>query len=253
MKKVRQRADPGTSAPRRRRAVEYVLLFVGCVLFVDALVGEKGLLAIMTARREYQVLERSLAGSPLRELAAARGSPPPPRGSRRHRGPRAPRARPHPPGRKAIHRQGRAAHPRLTTVYNRTCPPDSPPPSTAFVPRFGESTTRSCSWRSGGRSSNSRRAALAADNSTRYIATNASARELLGFSNAECLQMTVMDATPLPRTEAGRRLWQDFIAHGIQRGDMHAAAQGWDDASSALLGLRERRARLTSRRWYAAG
>jgi cell division protein FtsB len=62
MKKVRQRADPGTSAPRRRRAVEYVLLFVGCVLFVDALVGEKGLLAIMTARREYQVLERSLAG-----------------------------------------------------------------------------------------------------------------------------------------------------------------------------------------------
>jgi hypothetical protein len=31
--------------------------------------------------------------------------------------------------------------------------------------------------------------------------------------------MTVMDATPLPRSEAGSRLWQDFIAQGTQRGE----------------------------------
>ncbi len=62
-------------------------------------------------------------------------------------------------------------------------------------------------------------AAFAADNSTRYIATNAPARELTGFSNAELLRKTVMDVTPLPRTEAGRRLWQEFIARGAQRGE----------------------------------
>ena len=62
-------------------------------------------------------------------------------------------------------------------------------------------------------------AALAADNSTRYIAANGPARELTGFSAAELLDMTVMDATPLPRNEAGGRLWQEFIAQGTQRGE----------------------------------
>ena len=46
---------------RRRRAVQYALVLVGCVLVVDALVGEKGLLAMIQARREYRVLEQSLA------------------------------------------------------------------------------------------------------------------------------------------------------------------------------------------------
>jgi cell division protein FtsB len=40
--------------------VRYLLVFVGCVLAVDALVGEKGLLAMMKARQQYQVLEQSL-------------------------------------------------------------------------------------------------------------------------------------------------------------------------------------------------
>ena len=40
--------------------MQYVLLFVGCILVVDALVGEKGLLAMMKARQEYQALEESL-------------------------------------------------------------------------------------------------------------------------------------------------------------------------------------------------
>ena len=61
MKKRRQTADSSTSAPRRqRRAVQYVLVFVGCVLAVDALVGEKGLLAMVKARQQYQALEQSL-------------------------------------------------------------------------------------------------------------------------------------------------------------------------------------------------
>ena len=41
--------------------VEYVLIFVGCVLVIDSLVGDKGLLAMMQARQEYRLLEQSLA------------------------------------------------------------------------------------------------------------------------------------------------------------------------------------------------
>ena len=61
MTRARVRRDSSTLAPRRRRAVQFVLLFVGCILVVDALVGEKGLLAMIQARREYRVLEQSLA------------------------------------------------------------------------------------------------------------------------------------------------------------------------------------------------
>lgn len=46
---------------RRRRAVEYLVLLVGCVLMIDALVGDKGLLAMLQAREEYRILEQSLA------------------------------------------------------------------------------------------------------------------------------------------------------------------------------------------------
>lgn len=61
MKKSRTTADTTSTAPRRRRrAVQYLLVFVGCVLVVDALVGEKGLLAMMKARQEYRGLEQSL-------------------------------------------------------------------------------------------------------------------------------------------------------------------------------------------------
>jgi cell division protein FtsB len=60
MSRARVHRDSSTSAPRRRRAVQYVLLFVGCILVVDGLVGDKGLLAMMKARQEYQSLEQSL-------------------------------------------------------------------------------------------------------------------------------------------------------------------------------------------------
>jgi cell division protein FtsB len=46
---------------RGRRAVQYLLVFIGCVLVLDALVGEKGLLEMLKKRQEYRALEQSLA------------------------------------------------------------------------------------------------------------------------------------------------------------------------------------------------
>jgi cell division protein FtsB len=40
--------------------VQYALVFVGCLLFLDALVGERGLVENLKARQEFQALERSL-------------------------------------------------------------------------------------------------------------------------------------------------------------------------------------------------
>jgi cell division protein FtsB len=50
-----------TTRRRRRRAVQYVLVLIGCVIVVDALVGEKGLLAMRKARQQYHALETALA------------------------------------------------------------------------------------------------------------------------------------------------------------------------------------------------
>ena len=59
--------DPdGAPAPRAasaglgRRLVRHILLFITLVIVVDAIAGEKGLLALLEARREYAALERSL-------------------------------------------------------------------------------------------------------------------------------------------------------------------------------------------------
>ena len=41
--------------------MHYVLLLVGTVLIVDALVGEKGLLAMLQVRAQHAALEQSLA------------------------------------------------------------------------------------------------------------------------------------------------------------------------------------------------
>jgi cell division protein FtsB len=46
---------------RRRRVIQYVFLLAGCVLVIDALVGDKGLLAMIQARQTYRTLEASLA------------------------------------------------------------------------------------------------------------------------------------------------------------------------------------------------
>jgi cell division protein FtsB len=54
------RSSSSTARRRGRRAIEYALLLIGCVVFVDALVGEKGLLETMKKRKEFAVLEQSI-------------------------------------------------------------------------------------------------------------------------------------------------------------------------------------------------
>jgi cell division protein FtsB len=61
LKKAASPDSTTTPRRRRRRAVQYLLIFVGAVLMIDALVGEKGLLAMLKARQQYRVLEQSLA------------------------------------------------------------------------------------------------------------------------------------------------------------------------------------------------
>ena len=63
-----------TLASRGRRLLRHVLLFITLVIVVDAIAGEKGLLALLEARRDYAALERSLAraraeNADLREIA----------------------------------------------------------------------------------------------------------------------------------------------------------------------------------------
>jgi cell division protein FtsB len=65
LKKTAANADQTSSLPRRRRGrvVRYLVVFVGCVLIVDALVGDRGFLAMLKAREQYRTLEASLARS----------------------------------------------------------------------------------------------------------------------------------------------------------------------------------------------
>ena len=61
-------------ASRGRRLLRHVLVFITLLIVVDAIAGEKGLLALLQARREYSALERSLdrartENAELREMA----------------------------------------------------------------------------------------------------------------------------------------------------------------------------------------
>jgi cell division protein FtsB len=49
-----------TLANRGRRLFRHALIFITLVIVVDAIAGEKGLLALLQARRQYSALERSL-------------------------------------------------------------------------------------------------------------------------------------------------------------------------------------------------
>ena len=71
---------PGPAAPksaqagRGRRLLRHALIFITAVIVIDAIAGDKGLLALLEARREYSALERSLErarteNSALREMA----------------------------------------------------------------------------------------------------------------------------------------------------------------------------------------
>lgn len=55
------RATPKPTASRPgQRLVRYALILVTLILVVDAIVGEKGLLALFQARRQYQAVEQAL-------------------------------------------------------------------------------------------------------------------------------------------------------------------------------------------------
>jgi cell division protein FtsB len=54
-------ASPSGFGPLRTRLLNYAIIFVTIVLVVDALVGDKGLLDIMRARRQYAELAAAIA------------------------------------------------------------------------------------------------------------------------------------------------------------------------------------------------
>ena len=57
-----RKTDSRALHPRRRRqrTIAYLGVLVGSILMIDALVGEKGLLAMAQARAQYRMLEQSL-------------------------------------------------------------------------------------------------------------------------------------------------------------------------------------------------
>jgi cell division protein FtsB len=65
--KVESRSSPKRRTPkpkpptRNRRIVHWLLLFIAALIVVDGLVGERGLLAMLRARREYDTLSASIA------------------------------------------------------------------------------------------------------------------------------------------------------------------------------------------------
>jgi cell division protein FtsB len=70
----RRTPRPKPPASRNRRVVHLVLLFVASVIVVDALVGDRGLVAILRARHEYDDLSASIGrqraeNARLRDLA----------------------------------------------------------------------------------------------------------------------------------------------------------------------------------------
>ena len=62
-------------------------------------------------------------------------------------------------------------------------------------------------------------AALAADNTGRYVAANAKASELTGYTRHELLKMDVTDLTPTIRHATAGELWNRFIQAGTQAGE----------------------------------
>ena len=67
-------APKPTLASRGRRLLRHALIFITAVIVIDAIAGEKGLLSLLQARKEYAALERSLErarteNAELREMA----------------------------------------------------------------------------------------------------------------------------------------------------------------------------------------
>ena len=65
MSDTRARKSPrgtirGSLGRRGRRLVRYALGFITVVLVIDAIVGEKGLMALLKARRDFSAVEQAL-------------------------------------------------------------------------------------------------------------------------------------------------------------------------------------------------
>jgi len=61
-KRASRRRIPKPKRPgRNRRMIHVLLLFVASVIVVDGLVGERGLLAILRARQEYDAMSAAIA------------------------------------------------------------------------------------------------------------------------------------------------------------------------------------------------
>jgi cell division protein FtsB len=60
-KRRRRRAPAPRPVGRTRRVVRILLLFVAAVVIVDALVGDRGLLAMLRARHQYDQLAATIA------------------------------------------------------------------------------------------------------------------------------------------------------------------------------------------------
>jgi cell division protein FtsB len=63
---MKKDADNGLSGwlPRLRgRALQYLLVFVGCVLIVDAVVGDKGVMQMLKQRQNAERLRQELAAT----------------------------------------------------------------------------------------------------------------------------------------------------------------------------------------------
>jgi cell division protein FtsB len=58
---LRHGNSPPKGSARNRRIVHLLLLFVACVIVVDALVGDRGLVAMLRARHAYDELSASIA------------------------------------------------------------------------------------------------------------------------------------------------------------------------------------------------
>jgi cell division protein FtsB len=60
--KTSRRRSPAPKRPtRNRRIVQLLVLFVASIIIVDGLVGDRGLLAMLRARQEYDQLAASIA------------------------------------------------------------------------------------------------------------------------------------------------------------------------------------------------
>jgi cell division protein FtsB len=59
--KKKRRKTEGRSPERNRRLVQWLLLFVASVIVVDGLVGDRGLLAMIRARHEYDEVAATIA------------------------------------------------------------------------------------------------------------------------------------------------------------------------------------------------